>query len=338
MIELLGSAGSPYTRKMLAVLRYRLIPYRVHWTIGTKEKPGYPKPKVPLLPTFYFPLEGGGFEAVVDSTPLIRRLEEMYGPRAILPPDPTLQYLNDLIEDYADEWVTKMMFHYRWAFQKDADNAGPLLVHWAFPSLDQEKAKSRAADFADRQINRLYVVGSNEVTRKTIEESYKRLIAILDDSLKQSEFLFGARPASADFALYGQLTQLGIVEPTSAAILSEMSPRLRAWIDRMEDLSGLDVSGESWDSVEDVMARLLPLLTEIGLVYLPFLVANGAAVQEGLDQVETEIDGRSWVQPTFPYQVKCLRELRRGADALPAESRKLLEPVLSPLGFEVLFA
>jgi hypothetical protein len=73
-IELLGLPGSPYTRKMLALLRYRRIPHRVLWGSLFDPPAGYPEPKVKLLPTFYFP-SAKGLEAVVDSTPNIRRLE-----------------------------------------------------------------------------------------------------------------------------------------------------------------------------------------------------------------------------------------------------------------------
>ena len=112
-LELLGAAGSPYTRKMLGVLRFRHIPYAVFW--GNGQVPdGYPAPKVRLLPTFFFPkADADGLEAVTDSTPIIRRLETEYADRSILPTDPILAFLNNLIEDYADEWLTKAMFHYR---------------------------------------------------------------------------------------------------------------------------------------------------------------------------------------------------------------------------------
>ena len=65
-ITLMGVPGSPYTRKMLAVLRYRRIPYQL--IVGShRGRTDLPLPKVQLLPTFYLPNEIGGIEAVVDS-------------------------------------------------------------------------------------------------------------------------------------------------------------------------------------------------------------------------------------------------------------------------------
>ena len=70
-IDLMGAPGSPYTRKMLALMRYREIPFRVHWTTGEVPE-GFPTPKVRLLPTYFLPGKDGELEAVTDSTPLIR--------------------------------------------------------------------------------------------------------------------------------------------------------------------------------------------------------------------------------------------------------------------------
>ena len=61
-IKLQGMHGSPYTRKMLALLRYRRLPYRfiVNFPQNPNlpgngpERASLPIPKVPLLPTFYF--------------------------------------------------------------------------------------------------------------------------------------------------------------------------------------------------------------------------------------------------------------------------------------------
>ena len=332
-LRLLGAPGSPYTRKMLALLRYRRIRHAIIWGGHHAPPPGLPSPKVKLLPTFYFPSANGEIEAVVDSTPIVRRLERAYEGRSVLPDDPVLAYLNDLIEDYADEWLTKAMFHYRWFHKADREHAGPMLIYWSMPTLSTEDSAQWAANITKRQFERLYVVGSNAVTAQTIEESYARLLQVLDRLLAHRGFVLGARPASADFAIYGQLTQLGIVEPTSAA-LTEGFPRVRAWIDRMEDLSGLEPQGSDWMNRDEALSQCAPLLEEIGRVYTPFLIANAAAVQSGAADFSTEIDGRAWTQPTFPYQAKCLQWLREDYRALGESERNLLAPVFKKAGLE----
>ena len=333
-LELTGAPGSPYTRKMVALLRYRHIPYAVHW--GPDGAPeGYPAPKVRLMPTFYFPDgEDGALAAVTDSTPIIRRLERDQSGRSVIPSDPALAFLNDLIEDYADEWLTKAMFHFRWAHEADWRNAGPLLVYWGRPTMDEASAKAWASQFTTRQIDRLYVVGSNDGTAATIEASYERLVGILDRLIQRSGFVLGARPASADFAIYGQMTQLGIVEPTSAAITITTSPRMRAWLDRVEDLSGLQPAGEDWMSDT---APLNELLGEIGGTYAPTMIANAKAVLAGDKTFETDVLGARWAQPTFSYQAKCLGWLRETYAGLADQDRSRVDAVLHGTGCERLF-
>ncbi|MEM9667285.1 MAG: glutathione S-transferase family protein [Pseudomonadota bacterium] len=336
-LELLGAPGSPYTRKMLALLRYRQIPHRILWG-GHQDPPkGYPSPKVRLLPTFYFQASDGTLEAAVDSTPITRRLETDHEGRSVIPADPELAFYNDLIEDYADEWLTKAMFHYRWYHEVDRKNAGPLLIYWSVNTASKDMAEATAQAFTKRQYDRLYVVGSNDVTAQTIEESYARFIRILDGLIAIRGYVLGARPSSADFAIYGQLTQLGIIEPTSAKLMTDLSFRVRAWLDRMEDLSGLDPDEDDWFTPAEARTALKPLLGEIGRVYAPFLLGNAAAAAAGNDTVNTEIDSRAWTQPTFPYQAKCLMALRNVFNALPDDTRSDILETLSDTGCETLF-
>lgn len=336
-LELMGAPGSPYTRKMLATLRYRRIPHRILWGGHTNPPEGYPAPKVKLLPTFYFRDEQGDVEAIVDSTPITRRLEESYAGRSVIPSDPELAFYNELIEDYADEWLTKAMFHYRWYHEADRVNAGPLLMYWSSNTASADDAKKMSDFFTQRQFDRLYVVGSNDVTADTIEASYIRFLEILDALIQQQGYVLGGRPSSADFAIYGQLTQLGIIEPTSAKLMAERSPRVRAWLDRVEDLSGLEAKDSDWFAPEEARAALAPLLAEIGRVYAPFLLANAAAAQAGEAQWEGEIDGRPWTQPTFPYQAKCLSALRAAHADLPSNLKAPVDSALAEAGCSVLF-
>ena len=336
-LELTGAPGSPYTRKMLSVLRYRQLPYSIYWGTGNIPE-GYPEPKVRLLPTFFFPDgEDGAVIPVTDSTPIIRRLEQDHAGRSVIPTDPVLRFLNELIEDYADEWLTKAMFHFRWAHEADWKNAAPLLVYWGMNTAPKEVADELAADFAKRQIDRLYVVGSNAVTAETIESSYTRLLEILDELISRKGFVLGARPCSADFALFGQLTQLTMVEPTSTKITREISQRVRAWVDLMEDLSGLSPKEDDWFSADEAREALAPLIAEIGRTYAPAMIANAKAVTAGEPSFETEIDGRRWTQPTFKYQAKCLQWLREDHAAMSDNERGAVDAMLAGSGCEQVF-
>lgn len=335
-IELMGAPGSPYTRKMLALMRYRQIPYKVHWTTGQAPE-GYPKPKVLLLPTYFLPDANGELQAVTDSTPLIRQFEGEHEGRSVIPDNPVLAFLNDLIEDYADEWLTKAMFHYRWAHEADYLNAGPLLIYWGSSVVQDEVAESMSDHFSKRQIDRLYVVGSNEVTAPIIEAAYARFVEILNKLLSFRGYVLGARPTSADFAILGQMTQLAVVEPTSSKITREISARVRAWVDRADDLSGLNPKGSDWMSLEEVSENLRPLLTEIGRTYTPVMLANATAVMAGEKTFETEVDGAPWEQPTFKYQAKSLGWVREAYFDLKSGMRDQVDGILSGTGCEALF-
>ena len=95
-----GAPASPYTRKMIALMRYRHIPYR--FLVGmAADKAGMPKAAVELLPTFYLPNAEGVLAAVTDSTPLIRRLEQEVSGRSALPPDATWEQALAAIEGVA---------------------------------------------------------------------------------------------------------------------------------------------------------------------------------------------------------------------------------------------
>ena len=72
-LMIVGAPGSPYSRKLRAVLRYRRIPHR--WVVrGSHADFDTPKTPVALMPVLVFPdRDGAPAEAFIDSTPIIRR-------------------------------------------------------------------------------------------------------------------------------------------------------------------------------------------------------------------------------------------------------------------------
>ncbi len=334
-LTLSGAPGSPYTRKMLAYMRYRRIPYR--FLLAMPETiTDLPQPKVRLLPTFYLENEAGVTEAVVDSTPLIRRFESEFDGRSAIPPDPVVGFIDYLLEDFGDEWLTKAMFHYRWYYEADIEKSGEILPRWRGISAPEERIQEAKKRVQDRQISRLYVVGSNDTTAPVIEASYERYVETFRDLLETQPFLMGGRPGASDFAAYAQLTQLAKFDPTPMAVTLERAPRVFAWVDVVDDLSGHEAPDEAWIERDSLRDRLGRLLEEVGRVYAPFLLANGRALAAGAEQVETTIDGRPWVQKPFPYQGKCLGWIREEYATLAEDDRAAVDLVLEGTGCEVL--
>ena len=75
-IQVFGNVGSPYTQKILALLRYRNIPYTVSWgdVIHNLSLLNLEPPKPVLLPTIVF----NDYEVRTDTTPIIRYLDFIF--------------------------------------------------------------------------------------------------------------------------------------------------------------------------------------------------------------------------------------------------------------------
>ncbi len=336
-LELSGAPGSPYTRKMLALLRYRRLQYRLlpnmrNPQVDATRYRQRPQPRVPLLPTFYGRDEAGNEQAACDSTPLIRALESSFSGRAVVPDHPALAFIDYLLEDYADEWLTKAMFHYRWTYAPDIEKAGQMLPRWGNITGSEEEIARQSEAIRQRQISRLRYVGSNEENLPTLESSFIRFVALLDKHLTQQPFLLGCRPSACDFAIYGQLTCLALFDPTPQALILQRAPRLYAWTEVLEDLSGYELKEGDWFAAEGLPETLEALLGEVGRIYAPYLLANGSAVEARAETVELELEGQRWRQQPFPYQAKCLAMIRAAYEDLVPEHRALIDGVLGRTG------
>ncbi len=88
-----------------------------------------------------------------------------------MPADPVHRFISDLIEDMADEWLTKAMFHYRWHYQNASDYA----AYWiARPTtrppvrMPWQIRKKFANYIQDRQVGRMPLVGCTEANKPVI--------------------------------------------------------------------------------------------------------------------------------------------------------------------------
>ena len=337
-LTLKGAFSSPYSLKMRAVLRYRRIPYR--WVLQGSRWDDLPPAPVPVIPVLGFhDADGAVAEVMIDSSPQIARLEQEYDGRSLVPTDPAAAFLDFLLEDYADEWVTKAMYHYRWTYDPDIEKAGRLLPLDRDLHISDEQLQGAHDFIVERQVGRRALVGSTETNLPIIEGSYERLLDLLQAHLADRHFLFGERPGRADFALFGQLTPMTWWDPTPAAVAVDRAPRLVNWIQRVDDLGWWEVDGDDgWDSASALPEAVHAMLREAGSTYVPFMLANAAALEAGDDEVVCEIRGSEYRQAPFKYQGKCLTWVRQAHAALDDTARTTVDGILDGTGCEQLFA
>lgn len=323
MYKINGALGSPYSMKIRALMRYRRILHQ--WVHGAESRDALTRVKAPVIPVLEYP--DGTFHN--DSTPLIYDLEARHAERSIIPPDPARAFIAHLIEDFADEWVTKAMFGYRWLEEVDQIQMSRWLAFDAMKGGGLEVSQGFAKQFRARQVGRMAIVGCTAENFPLIEASTRALLDALEAHVVDRHCLFGTRPSMAEFGIYGQLSQLG-VDPTAQAMMRRDYPYSYRWLLHIDDMSGIE--GE-WDATDAPFDPILGAwLKLVGAIYLPFLRANAAAMEVGAETFSITALGLPYTQGTFRYQVKCLAELRARYAALPEDAKDRINPLLAENG------
>lgn len=319
--EVYGALGSPYSLKMRAVMRYRRLPHT--WSAIGGRPDVRTKVKVPVIPVIRF----GPDDWRNDSTPMIQALEALHPERRLIPDDPADAFLALLIEDMADEWGTKAMFHYRWAPVEDQLPNAFTLAQQAMLTAPRERIERQAHALSDRQVGRMPLVGCTPENAPLIEATARRVLALIDAHVAEGLWLFGARPSLADFGWYGQLSQLAR-DPTPRRMIRRDFPAAFTWIETLDDASGLepDVWRDPHAAPSAALAGLAALASEL---YLPFLAENARALSEGRPEFSLTLLGHPYAQAPFGYQAKCLAVLKAAFAALPAEPRARVEVALA---------
>ena len=303
--RIFGAEMSPYSVKVRSYFRYKGISHE--WIVrDTNTMAEYKKyARLPIIPAVATP-EGEGLQ---DSTPIIESLEARVPEPSIHPDGGTLRFLSELIEEFADEWGNKWMFHYRWAREADQRSAAERIAAGSMPDASAEEREKMTQYIRDRMAGRGWVIGSNEITAPLLEDSFKDGIGLLEQHLASRSYLFGGLPSLADFGLWAQIYQAW-TDPTAGAILSSGHDATCRWIDKMLDPKA-EGEFETWSSLQPTLA---PFLEKHVRPFLLWSTANAEALASGADEFTVKLDGRSWTQTVGGpqrYHAKSLREICR---------------------------
>jgi len=342
--HLYGAVGSPYTQKMKSYLRYKRVRHQFRiMSIDAEENwkrkfPGIPK----VIPVLVSP--DGSYKN--DSTFLIQSMEQKVTDRSVYPDDAAMKFIALLVEDFADEWMTKVMYGARWLDPEDAKFAGGYVcsqswygsrvksIHVGNTGKTMTIDLPTACNFIEKtQVRRIKKVGCADWA--LLAETTRQVCGIITANQKNNGkwFLFGDRPSVADFALYGQMSQF-MVDNSVNKILRDF-PYAYAWVHSLTDLSGVDPG--KWDA--EPSKALKNMLQLIGAIYVPFLKANANAYERKDKDFTVAFMGGKYfhTQAPYGYQAKCLKELQRQYDSLSPIAQKRVSTILKKNGVENIF-
>ena len=309
--RIFGAEMSPYSVKVRAYFRYKGIPHQ--WLSRRANEEDFQKyARLPIVPLVVTP-DGTGIQ---DSTPIMEKLEADFPEPSIHPEDPDLKFLSALIEEYGDEWGNKLMFHHRWFGEADQLATAHVLARGGMPDASWEEVDKAASSVRERMVSRVHFTGSSPENAPLISGYLDQLLEILKLHLVDRKYLFGARPAFADFGLGLQVCEMAL-DPTAGAIIRARAPEVLAWAYRMTEPRN-DGPFENWKSLKPTLE---PLLRDAGEFFLPWSTANAKALEAGDESFSVSLGGKAYVQGPQKYHARSLNVLRSRYEAVSDKSK-----------------
>ncbi|MCB1688089.1 MAG: glutathione S-transferase domain-containing protein [Halioglobus sp.] len=275
---------------------------------------------------------------------------------ALVPSDPPLAFVCQLVDEAFDEFGLYMVHHMRWIGSARSTPMGDMTAREFRSLLPPGLAPLFAARLYRRQVSRcpyLFSVAPEGYdasvspdrtapsragfppTHALLEEAWRGYLAAMEHLLSEQPYLLGERFTLADASAYGQLG-MNLVDPEAIALLEELAPRTFRWLCDIRDHRHCQREGEL-----ALTPALRPLLQMIGKTFVPLMVQNESAYVDALANGETLFneaafdrdralyDGRLLDYPfravVKTFQVRVWRELKASWAALDRRHRDTLE-------------
>jgi hypothetical protein len=218
------------------------------------------------------------------------------------------------------------MFHYRWWYEPDQRSAAERLsVGMAPEGASLEEREPIIGMVLGRMTKRTWFVGSSAQTKDAIEGSWKLGLDQLEAQLDGRPYLFGGRPAFADFGLWGQVYNAW-TDPTPKPMV-EAHPNVLAWVQRMLEPKA-EGEFEAWDALAPTLEPFIA--DQVGALFLPWSSANARCLEAGDEEFTVELASGPWTQKPQKYHARSLGKLRERYAAVGDKST--LDPILEKTG------
>lgn len=304
MYLLYGSVPSLFTRKLEAALKFYRAPFEF------RSKASQPDVKalelragthqIPLLQT---PENG----LLADTTPILEMLDHRFADRRLFPPGP-LGVLAHLVEECLDEWVARVMVHYRWHYPDSARFASEIISEGDPVRAEMVRGWGPRACRATGTETAFH--------QQAAEAEYVRLLDVAEAQLGETRYLMGDRPTPADCMMLGGFWAHTLHDPDPRKVV-EAYPRLLAW-----SASATDWDGQGdWAPFPETTGFARHVLAEMAGSYLPVLAGHTASIIEGRKafSVDTYGEPASYLARDYPVQSWAMVKAR--IESLPQGER-----------------
>jgi glutathione S-transferase len=270
-----------FTRKLEAQLRFQDIPWC--WQFKTQERAAEVEARAGthFIPVLVTPDKW----MIHDTIALGPLLNDRFSNRPVIPSTPAQRASCFILEDVFNHWLGRICVHTRWCYPEN--------VAWVGPRFGANSVLNRSIDepFSEQELTDLTPIGDmmyqgfdknvceyNGVGPEQephVRSDYNNMLQALDAHFKHNNFLLGARPCLADFALGGACKAHFVTDPTPKSWLGEYESMLVAYTDRL--FGNHDFADCDWPQNDHIPETLGIILDYAQGTYFEFARANIAA-------------------------------------------------------------
>ena len=278
---LIGIELSMFSRKLEAQLRFQKIPW--YWNFKTQERTAKIEARTGthFIPALLTPEKW----MIHDTIALGPMLNDRFHQAPVIPSTPLQRSCCFILEDVFNHWLGRVAVHTRWCYPEN--------IAWVGPRFGANTVMNRSIEepFTDQELKDLAPIGDmmyegfgknvcayNGVgpdQEESVRGDYITMLRALDTHFASNDFLLGARPCLADFALAGACKAHFVTDPTPCSWLGEFRGMLFDYTDRLfGEKSYSDCDWPENDSVPDSLNTVLDYAQG---TYFEFARANIAA-------------------------------------------------------------
>ncbi len=241
-------------------------------------------------------------------------------------PEGAAGVLVHILEEFFDEWVSRVMVHYRWHYPESAAFAANRLAH------GDAATAARLADWGPRACR---ATGTeSETQQREAEAEYQRLMGAAEAQLGETAFLLGERPTALDCIVLGGLRAHTLNDPDPAKVMSGYS-RVVEWTAESADRWAGGGAPIRTDALTPFATTVLEMLAE---TYGRFALANRSALDSGARAFEVEIHGERVSYLCRPYPERSRQMVVEHVGSLEGDDRATIQALLERFDPEGVFS